>query len=871
MAGDISRDSFDARKHYNSVVMQQGRVQLDADWNEQQNIHRHRAETQARDVIGSGAPLHDAGFLLTATAAKSLTIGKGRYYVAGLLCENESDVDFSQQPDWPNAPAFADILTKAGQTTAIVYLDAWRRNITPLEDPTLREVALGGADTAHRVKTVWQVKALPVKLANTGGASCGDSFTEWDALVAPGTGLMSARALPTQATNNPCLLPPGAGYQRLENQLYRLEVHKGGALAAATFKWSHDNGSVVTAIETFNGLVLTVHDLGRDDALGFSNGQWVEILDDSAELSGTPGALIQIDHVDVSARTITLKSAATAVDASLHPKLRRWDGGGETPLAAPAGGDNWVAIEAGVEVKFEAGNYNPGDYWLVPARTVTGNVDWPFSAPQPPRGFDHRYCRLGIATLVNNVLTVQDCRKTFPPLAEIPPALHITGLSWLNDDIMTQAQFATNGLQVFFDNAPTPPPGDSAAASMTVSVEAPILMTSIAQAATTIGVPLSILLNGDISFPSANILQWKPAQPGTELSNLSNFLVGQKVSVGKVRLRVGLMGSAIWREQSGQRLYLDGRALAQGGLRGDGVTPRVDLSFPTGEARRSSDFESWFYLQLTPPPANLLAVSVSAAIVNAGDLATGTVTLDHPAPAAGLTVTLTSSSPMVVIQPNSVVVPAGQLQANFPLTTNATAPNTQTVTISAAANNLTQTTSITLQVISVSISPAAATLFAGHSQQFSVAVSGGANQDVTWSADGGSVNSSGLYVASTIGAFHVVATSAADGKKTASAVVTVINKTKDKEKEKEKEHKEGKEVIKEKEAEKGIREILPSERLVISQIGAFRIDPALSAADGGLSATVDGLSPVEHEPSPGRAFIRVNERPDLTPARQTPR
>ena len=43
--------------------MQQGRVQLDADWNEQQAITQNRVETEAADVIGpNGAPLDEAGF-----------------------------------------------------------------------------------------------------------------------------------------------------------------------------------------------------------------------------------------------------------------------------------------------------------------------------------------------------------------------------------------------------------------------------------------------------------------------------------------------------------------------------------------------------------------------------------------------------------------------------------------------------------------------------------------------------------------------------------------------------------------------------------------------------------------------------------------
>ena len=38
MKSDISRQTFDHKKHYSQVIMQQGRVQLDSDWNEQQDI-----------------------------------------------------------------------------------------------------------------------------------------------------------------------------------------------------------------------------------------------------------------------------------------------------------------------------------------------------------------------------------------------------------------------------------------------------------------------------------------------------------------------------------------------------------------------------------------------------------------------------------------------------------------------------------------------------------------------------------------------------------------------------------------------------------------------------------------------------------------
>ena len=139
-------------------------------------------------------------------------------------------------------------------------------------------------------------------------------------------------------------------------------------------------------VEKFNGQELTVHDLGRDETLGFSNGQIVELLDDATELPGQTGQLLQIDHVVEATRTVVLKSAPAAIDLVLHPKLRRWDGAGEVPLTAPAGGAGWIALEDGVEVKFETGDYRIDDYWLILARTVTGAADWPFTAPQPPRG-----------------------------------------------------------------------------------------------------------------------------------------------------------------------------------------------------------------------------------------------------------------------------------------------------------------------------------------------------------------------------------------------------------------------------------------------------------------------------------------------------
>jgi hypothetical protein len=87
--GDITRSSFDPDRHYSSVRMQQGRVQLDADWNEQLDIQLHRDRSEAIDTIGvAAAPKQGGGFGLTVSLdGTDLLIEPGRMWVGGHLCE----------------------------------------------------------------------------------------------------------------------------------------------------------------------------------------------------------------------------------------------------------------------------------------------------------------------------------------------------------------------------------------------------------------------------------------------------------------------------------------------------------------------------------------------------------------------------------------------------------------------------------------------------------------------------------------------------------------------------------------------------------------------------------------------------------------
>lgn len=490
MNGDFTRDTFDPLKHFSRVLMQQGRVQLDADWNEQTSILLHYIRTLASDLLGAHAgPAEGMGFhLITSETVKGwkeedwanfepdpgrrevlsdavqddkdAAIGVGRYYVQGILVENHRPILYTEQVGYPFTPEgeFSNLKDKE----LLVYLDVWERHVTYVQDDHIREVALGGPDTCARAQVVWQVKALIRDKQKTFDCNVLDALLERQN---PPKLLARAR----RATSSPelCSVSPESKYRGLENHLYRVEVHEVGVVgeakgsakrtpATATFKWSRDNGSVVFPIVSLGGTDAIgctdaiVATLGRDQCSQLTEGDWVEVSDDSYALRGESGPLAQVERVDRDELKITLKSPDGVADlpsyaetetSSKHPLLRRWDHDGD--LAAYHGAlpvtesatteDGWIVLEDGVEIRFaKDGEYRVGDYWLIPARVATGDVEWPIQldangrpksdapAELPPRGPEHYFAPLYHLRRTKNGTTVEDCRC---PIEKLPCAI----------------------------------------------------------------------------------------------------------------------------------------------------------------------------------------------------------------------------------------------------------------------------------------------------------------------------------------------------------------------------------------------------------------------------------------------------------------
>jgi hypothetical protein len=718
MKGDFSRLRFSQRRQYTSVLTQQGRVQLDSDANEQRAIDAYIRKTEAIDIVGQdGAPKHDAGFAISLVGSTSLSISPGRYYVNGLLCENDAALDYAAQPFLINpATNIRTLLTELldGKIPAIqIWLEAWPRLVTALDDPCIKDVALGEADTTARVQTVWRVVAVPAPVqANQAQQDCCAVMRQAPFYQVPGKLTATTGDAGGQGS---CLPSPHAAYRGLENQLYRVEIHEGGTAAASTFKWSRENGSVVTKIIGIAGTTVTVDSLGPDANLGFAPLQWVELTDDSYEFGQTPdqpGQLIQIQSIVTEHNQIILASPAPSLNTyNGHAKLRRWDqtGPGTSGFGVSLQPGTQIGLENGISVQFSAdGWYDPGDHWLIPARTATGNIEWPpCDSDGATYQWPHRTAieRTGIACIHvaagTRSFTVEDCRQIFLPLVDLTPAaapaaMHVTAINWRNDDVMTADQFLATPLTVTLDTAPA---AGVDTASFTVALEFVLFPEEQNFFAANIpppaasgpvgggGIRWTFILDGNISVSGTNLTWTLPPGEVLYTTRLLEASVAAASEKEFVRARVTLKGRNILANATATHVYLDGQAYGTPGTRADGTT-RTDLTLPSGDNDRASDLESWFYIAPTPvvsvtvTPAKVAFVADATGVTKLVDgtgtatpaasqaaiTASGLASLNYPALLDTIvSLSIAGGATGVVTIPATVTIPKGAVQQTFAL------------------------------------------------------------------------------------------------------------------------------------------------------------------------------------------------------------
>jgi Family of unknown function (DUF6519)/Right handed beta helix region len=437
MAGDYTRLTFDPRRDRAMVLEQQGRVHLDADWNELVAILERRLRVETYDFAGPAVvPASEPDSFKIVVQGGALAVTRGRIYVDGLLAENHGAGAAGYEPVWGESTgsettpldeqpylgspeAGAQLLKALRKGNALAYLDVWQRELTAVEDPTVVEPALG-VDTCTRIQTVWLIRALAL---DRDAPSCGDDWSTygpWTELTAPSAARLTTAANQPPAPADPCAVAPVGGYRGTENRLYRVEVHDGGGAGDVTIKWSRDNGAVASRIvgaiaDATTKPVVPLERLGRDDVLRFAPTDWVELLDDEHELDGRPGIVAQVDSVDQAQQTVTLTAPLVGtVDENRNPRIRRWDQtAGLTNGVVPVTFETPIALEDGIEVTLTLadpnGEAHTGDWWVFAARAATASLEELDAAP--PRGIRHHYARLAI---LQRGKIVDDCRVVFP-------------------------------------------------------------------------------------------------------------------------------------------------------------------------------------------------------------------------------------------------------------------------------------------------------------------------------------------------------------------------------------------------------------------------------------------------------------------------
>ena len=450
MGSDRARVSYDPSRHWRGVVYQEGRVTLEADWNEAETIAAEENREQLLDIVGpSGSP--DDGYKVVpvvdgnGNATGDLTITAGTLYVGGERMVLDSDLDYADQPDWVDTaddPAWAPAQVPEGNFTESVYLLLREQEVGAVEDTALLDIALGGPDTAERRRIVQRVVR-----GSSGGDACADGL-EWIEAYWQRRGLTfdpATMMLESSATlqvgfstdsSSGTLCDPVAqgGYLGSENQLIRVQIADVNEDGTPTLVWGFDNAYFlyrVTVASVDDGAGTSVLKLAPapvDQYHQPRKDQAVEVLVAAAKLSDA-------DYIAETSGIVTTVSTAyqpdtqeLSVATALHTPttdspvlfLRVWEdtipgyGGGAVELGT-----------TGVTVTLtSAGEYHVGDYWMFAVRPGTPTTVSPVypqrikDAPQPPDGPREWLCPLALVAWTDGVPSVTDCRQHICNLTE---------------------------------------------------------------------------------------------------------------------------------------------------------------------------------------------------------------------------------------------------------------------------------------------------------------------------------------------------------------------------------------------------------------------------------------------------------------------
>lgn len=467
MSSDQAKISYDKKQQYRAVVMQQGRVTVEADWNEAQQINNEEIRQEACDFVGPcGTP--NNGYEITQTSINStslppfdFTVGAGTMYVDGLRVHLDKPVQYGTQqewldhktdPDWVNPSS----LTNSDTQQEFVYLYLREQEVSAVEDSSLREVALGGPDTAQRLRLIQHIVRLNTPQATDCCSAIKVAADNWEhkglnfhksTLRLKSWGTLKVAFQNLNSSSDPCNPEAHGGYLEADNQLIRIQISPNSNLAN-TWKlvWGFDNASFLYRVDPVDKDNQTLrlqsrpidafHELRANQAVEvlqaavlLSNGEYIAAATGFVTTLTTP-----YNH---ETQTVSLANPFPSdyLETDQIPRpplfLRVWEEElpftPETPV---------VLGKTGLQVILRSSSagklFHVGDYWSIAVRPNTPTEVYPhryLENYQPPDGPRLWVCPLAVINWEQQMdncngdlvklQILDDCRKLFDNLVDL--------------------------------------------------------------------------------------------------------------------------------------------------------------------------------------------------------------------------------------------------------------------------------------------------------------------------------------------------------------------------------------------------------------------------------------------------------------------
>lgn len=433
MKGDFSKRYSVRDKNFRGVLHQQGRVLLDADWNDQTAIDNEWQATAAQDAFGPGIAAVPAdmsgGFEVIGVNVSdgkvTVTLSPGRVWADGLLLtlgeETALKATYLYRPDEDTGT----LEPEEGERDAVV-LEVWQESFSGFQmsdafPDSILEPALGGPDTTERILTSMALRLFRL----SGGEACEtirrklvDEFQD--------RGTLSVTLSENYPPEGVCPVIEKGGYTGLEHSLFRIEIARVNDLGVAMFKWSRFNGGLVGRGDvTVEGGTTTITITANRQVIERSKtGEFylevVEWSDMLGRWETTYGASVTREGDTLTVTDIKYDQDSWSPSGNVF--FRLWDGIASVSEYVTASGDTDRELIDGIHLDFNPPGsdvYTAGDYWTFAVRAGGIENGTELLIDAPPEGIQcHRVALAEIVWPFNGNVDV-DCRECFPALTGI--------------------------------------------------------------------------------------------------------------------------------------------------------------------------------------------------------------------------------------------------------------------------------------------------------------------------------------------------------------------------------------------------------------------------------------------------------------------